>query len=96
MPESVRRHISVSIPIFAGLALLSVVILPGQAQQRANKAQAGSPSKAYDRAKTYSKYLEIPGAERLRAETCTTCHDKVTKDRPRVKYREKSSPRHCA
>ncbi len=67
MPESVRRYFPFAIPIFAVLALVSVVIVPGRAQQNRNKPQSSRQSKTYERPTDVSLYVG--------AETCKTCHE---------------------
>jgi DmsE family decaheme c-type cytochrome len=69
MPESVRRYFPISIPIFALLALVSVVMVPGRAQQSGNKPQSARQSKTYDRPTDPALYVG--------AETCKTCHEDI-------------------
>src|SRR6266581_2595843 len=67
MPESVRRYFSTSIPIFGILALVSIVIASGRAQQNGNKSQSARQSKTYERPTDASLYVG--------SETCKTCHE---------------------
>src|SRR5216684_1638844 len=67
MPESVHRYFPFPIPIFAVLALVSVVIVPGRAQQNGNKPQSSRQSKTYERPTDPSLYVG--------SETCKTCHE---------------------
>jgi len=73
MPELVRRYSPISIPVFALLALVSVVIVPGRAQQNEKKSHSASQSRTYERPTDPSLYVG--------SETCKTCHaDMPTKD----------------
>ena len=67
MPESVRRYSPISIPIFALSALVSVVIVPGRAQQNGKKSQSARQSRTYERPTDPSLYVG--------SETCKTCHE---------------------
>jgi hypothetical protein len=67
MPKSVRRYFPISIPILAALALVSVVLAPGRAQQSGSKPQPPRQSKTYERRTDPSLYVG--------SETCKTCRE---------------------
>lgn len=67
MPESVRRYLPISIPIVAGLALVSVLVVPGRAQQSRKKSPSAHQSKTYERPTDASLYVG--------SEACKTCHE---------------------
>ncbi len=67
MPESVRRYFPISILILVVLALVSVVIVPGRAQQSGSKSQSTRQSKIYERPTDPSLYVG--------SEACKTCHE---------------------
>ena len=66
-----KRH---SLMVFLGLALFLSFTIFVAAQQ------TGHSNSAWERARGFAKYLDVPGASSVGSETCTTCHGEVSKN----------------
>ena len=58
--------------ILLGIALIALVAFSSLPSQAAKKSESGISS--------FAKYVEIPGATPMGADTCTTCHADIAKD----------------